>query len=157
MLDLEFKPPVAFYFNVRLLPNSKLKGAVIPDTSFMEVSGIGSKMVTEPMENSGNCSDVKHFAKGFTYDTLILKRGITPSYSSFAIWCNKNLIENYDNAIITATLQISLLRDTYTPFCVWLFFNAYPMHWYTNHFDSKANEIAVETIEIKYSYFRRLL
>lgn len=157
MPDPEFKPPVAFYFRVKLLPNNKIQGAATQDTSFMEVSGISSKIETETIKDGGNYNSVKYLVNGFTYEKLKLKRGITPNNSNFAIWCNKNLIQNYTNEVITATLQVSLLKDNDNSFCAWQFFNAYPVSWNLEKCNSKSNEIAVENIEISYSYFRRLI
>jgi phage tail-like protein len=153
-MDFDFAP-VGFYFRVRLLMKNSLPGAETKDTSFMEVSGIGATMETEVHKEGGNLDSSYTLITGFKYDTLKLKRGISPKNSDFSVWCNTNLIENVSKQIITGTLEISLLKDNDNSFCNWSFFNAYPIKWSLDSFSSKKNDLAIETIEVCYSNFKR--
>lgn len=148
---MTFEAPVAFYFKVKLFPcNSKSKkilGTDNSDTSFTEVSGISTSLEIEK-----NCVPVFQSIK---YENLKLKRGFTPRNSMFANWCKINLWENHSFTIVTSDLQVSLLKDDGAPFFSWYFFNAYPVKWNMDSFNSTENKLAFENIEIHYDGFKR--
>jgi phage tail-like protein len=142
--------PVAFYFSVSLTKAGAQVKAGMPGTSFMEVSGIGSKMDTETFKEGGNAKWVYHLPTGVKYDNLVLKRGITPINSDFAIWCKRNLMEEGCDQIITGDVAVSLLGPDSSAICKWNFKNAYPVKWAIDALNSKKNELAIETIELCY-------
>ena len=49
-------------------------------------------------------------------------------------------------------MLVSLLNEYAVPTRVWSFANAYPVHWEVDSFSSTKNDIAIETIEISYTY-----
>lgn len=152
-----FYPPVSFYFSVKLSNAGEIVSSQSPDTSFMEVSGISSKMETDIYKEGGNHKCVYNLPTGIKCDNLQLKRGITNKNSDFAKWCLKNLKDDAELKIITGTLEVSLLDREACPLCSWQFKNAYPVKWSVDSFNSKKNELAIETIEICYNSLARVL
>jgi len=147
--------PVAFCFEVKIKTSETKVECKPKDTSFMEVSGLSSKMDVEQYIEGGNHGIVYNLPKGIKYDNLVLKRGITTLNSNFAIWCQKNLMSGTISKIITGTLEINLINRFGYPGRVWKFSNAYPVKWSVDQLNSKKNELAIETIEICYSSLTR--
>lgn len=141
--------PVAFYFNVKLM------GLCCSDTSFMEVSGLSTKIDTEKYKEGGNLSYVYNLPIGIKYENLVLKRGISAMTSVFSQWCYVNLMSPGMSGVVTAELEVNLLDKDNCPLRTWYFTNAYPVKWSVDQLNSKKNDLAIETIEICYSYATR--
>lgn len=152
-----FDIPVSFYFKVKLVTLNPMINMLKEDTSFMEVSGINAQLNTEILNEGGNLNYPYHLPNTIKYDNLQLKRGITTLNSNFAVWCLKNLNDNLSGTVSTGCLMVSLLGSDSLPLRAWIFDNAYPVKWNVAPFDSKKNDLAIETIEISYSYFTRVL
>jgi phage tail-like protein len=45
-----------------------------------------------------------------------------------------------------------LLNERSIPVATWSFSNAYPVHWEIESLNSMKNEVAIEKIELSYSY-----
>lgn len=140
--------PTAFYFRVLF------DGDTASDTSFMEVRGIGTELSTETYsELNENRFEYKLPTKAKN-NHLVLKRGIAKNSSPLVKWCQK-VLEEYQIPIVTKTIQVSLLNASAQPVRTWVFNNAYPVKWNVGDFESKKNEIAIETIEFAYTYSQR--
>jgi phage tail-like protein len=148
-----FDPPVAFYFGVSL----SFFGAELPDTSFQEVSGISCKIETEDITEGGNFRSVYHLPKGVKYENLQLKRGLTPVTSAFAMWCMANLMDTGIKKIVTATIRVRLFDSSGDAVCMWIFSSAYPVKWSLDQLNSKKNDLAIESMEISYRNYERLM
>ena len=147
MDDAHSLPP-AFHFRV------SFDGDVVSDTSFMEVRGIGTELSTESYsELNENRFEYKLPTKAKN-NHLVLKRGLAKNSSPLVKWCKK-VLEEYQIPIVTKTILVSLLNAKAQPVRMWVFNNAYPVKWNVGDFESKKNDIAIETIEFAYTYSER--
>ncbi|MBN1604166.1 MAG: phage tail protein [Chitinispirillaceae bacterium] len=151
---MNFSPAIAFYFKV----NVNVNGENFPDTSFMEVSGISMTMTAKDIQNTTDINNTYRVPDKITYSNLILKRGLTPMNSQFAQWCKNTMMQETltKDVIKPALINVSLLDSESITLCMWTFFNAYPIKWSIDPFNSKKNELAIETIEMTYSQFKRI-
>ncbi len=144
----EYYPPTGFHFRVDIdgLTSDK------KDIGFQEVSGLNATIGEFTYEEGGENRFVHKLPQRVTYDKLVLKRGILQG-SELIGWF-RDAVEAYkfDPKGITVTL----LNEEHEPLESWSFINAYPVKWSVASFNSTKNEVAVETIEMAYQYFRRL-
>lgn len=143
-------PLPAFYFTVLL------EGSYI-DTSFQEVTGIGPEIETEDVVEGGENRFVHQLPKAVKHPKLVLKRGIAKMNSPLVKWCISILESDFSAPIKPKELDVMLLNEYGDPLRVWYFANAYPVHWEVDSFNSTKNEVAIETIELKYNYSNRIL
>jgi phage tail-like protein len=145
-------PPSAFYFKLEF-SSPYGKG----DTSFQEVSGIGAEIVTEEVAEGGENWYVYQVPKSIKYPRLVLKRGIAPKDSPLVMWC-KSLLENgFPAPVDYRSIKVFLMNEKKEPTGAWTFENAYPVKWNIDPFNSTKNEVAIETIELVYTYSERLI
>ena len=145
-------PPSAFYFKVVFAATLGLS-----DTSFQEVSGISSKMETEPFEEGGENRYVHALPKGVSHPNLVLKRGIARITSPLVVWCRAVLETGFAVPVVPMPMLVMLVGASKLPIRTWSFANAYPVNWEVDTFNSTKNEVAIETIELSYSYSNRLV
>lgn len=151
MFGTQDYPPVAFYFKVVL--GLDLGGL---DTSFSEVSGIENEMATEEVIEGGENRYVLQLPKGAKHPNLELKRGIATLTSPLMIWCKAVLEGDLSSSIITSPLLVYLMDSDQLPIRSWAFFNAWPVKWSIEGFNSTKNEVAIEKIVLSYSYATRM-
>lgn len=151
MASADTYPLPAFYFKVVF---TALQGN--SDTSFQEVSGIGSEMETEPIVEGGNQYSLL-LPKALKHSNLVLKRGIAGVSSPLVKWCREVLETNFNSPIVPSLVNVYLLGEEGKPICAWAFTNAYPVKWNIESFSSTKNEVAIETIELCYLSSSRTL
>lgn len=144
-------PPAAFGFKVVFSATAGLY-----DTSFEDVSGISTKMDTEPYTELGQNSYVYELPKAITYTNLILKRGIAEADSPLVVWCQSVFGGDFSSPIEPSHIMVLLLNENSEPIRAWGFDNAYPVSWEVESFNSTKNEVAIEKIELKYNYMNRV-
>ncbi len=144
-------PPVAFYFKVVFEATQDRE-----DTSFQEVSGINATIETEEVPEGGELF-AHRLPKAVKYDNLILKRGIAELSSPLVKWCKSVLETDFINAVAPQSLRVFLQDEKDMPSRAWMFANAFPVKWQVGAFNSVKNEVALETIELTYNYFVRLI
>ena len=143
-------PPSAFYFLVEFKPKGDS-----PDTSFQDVTGIGSELDTEEVVEGGENRYVHRLPKGIKHPNLVLKRGIAKLDSPLIKWC-QSILEDFTTPIVPKEMQVFLLNEDGV-LRAWSFANAYPIKWEIEDFNSTKNEVAIETIDLSYSYTSRLV
>lgn len=141
-----YYPPPAFYFTVSGL------GA---DTSFQEVSGLTSEMGTEAYQEGGENRFKHALPTGVTHPKLVLKRGTGAVDSPLVKWCKEVLEGGLANPIKPKSIYVKLLDENGDPLRTWSFGGAYPVKWEVDSFNSTKNQVAIETIELSYSYSYR--
>ena len=144
-------PPAAFYFRVVF---EATRGKV--DTSFQEVSGINATIETEEVPEGGELFPHR-LPKAVKYDNLILKRGIAELSSPLVKWCKSVLETNFISPVAPRSIRVFLLDEKKVPRRAWMFANAFPVKWQVDAFNSVKNEVAIETIEFTYNYFKRFI
>jgi phage tail-like protein len=147
-------PPAAFSFKV-VFTITGLGGFV--DTSFAEVSGMKSEIETEEFREGGQNLYVHKLPVANKKPNLVLKRGIAPITSPLVIWC-KSVMEGYFILpIIAQPIIVQLLDENGAPLRAWSFMNAWPVKWEVQEFGAQKNEVAIEMIELSYTYSNRLM
>ncbi|MCP4690084.1 MAG: phage tail protein [Desulfobacterales bacterium] len=141
-------PPVAFYFLVKI-------GGSGADSSFQEVSGIGSEIDLEEVVEGGENSFVHRLPKGVKHPKLSMKRGIAEKSSELVTWCRKILESEFDSKIETKLIEVSLLDENAKNLRKWTFADAYPVNWEIDPFNSTKNEVAIEKIDFSYNLLKR--
>ncbi|MEO1049696.1 MAG: phage tail protein [Bacteroidota bacterium] len=147
-------PPSAFYFKVVF---SVTGAGGMVDTSFKEVSGITSKMETDGYHEGGENRFEHALPKVVKTENLILKRGIAPLSSPLVVWCKSIIESSFMVPITPQPMMVYLMDENKIPLRAWSFSNAFPVSWEVESFDSMKNEVAIEKIELSYTYSNRLM
>jgi phage tail-like protein len=145
------RPPVSFAFQLSF---SSTAGS--DSTTFLELSGIDMEMDTEGEVDSGGENRFKHRLPGVAkYNNLVLKRGLVSKDAVLAKWILDTLEPGLNTAITPKTITVSLLDQSGEVMMSWDFINAYPVKWEVADLKSNDNELAIETLELAYNYFKR--
>lgn len=145
-------PPVTFSFKVQFTGSLGLS-----DTSFQEVSGISAELETEEISEGGANEYVHLVPKAIKHGNLVLKRGIATLDSPLMVWCTKVLGSDLMLPIEPQHVLVSLLGADGISIRAWSFSRAYPVKWSFDAFNSTKNDVAIETIELKYDNATRLM
>ena len=141
-------PPVGFHFRVEF--------AALPtftaDMRFQEVSGIGSSISYTPVKEGGENRFAHSLPERPSYTNLVLKRGLTSS-SMFNAWIEMALNQFQ---FVPAQLLVSLLNENSQPIYSWFFAGVLPEKWSTSDFNAKSNDVVIETLELRYKFFKRI-
>jgi phage tail-like protein len=127
------------------------------DTSFQDVSGIGTQMETESVVEGGENRYVHTLPKSVKHSNLVLKRGIASLTSPLVIWCKATLEAGLAIPVMTQLILVSLLDESGLPLRVWTFENAYPVQWEVDPFNSTKNEVALEKVTLCYTGSMRMI
>ena len=91
-------------------------------------------------------------------DTLVLKRGLIPTESSFGKWCNEQFPQGLnavflDKKIVTKDIIVHLLdAQSKSPKMSWVLVRAYPIKWEISGLNAKESNCMVERISLAYAY-----
>lgn len=150
-LDHIIPPPVAFYFNVHFIGPLP-----IMDMAFMEVSGLTVEMDTEEIEEGGGVK--RKVPTRMKHGNLVCKRPMKPiAMSGLSMWTASCMEGDFSVPIPTCEVVVTLLQAPGIPQCGWALADAYPVKWDIAPFDSKKNEVAIETIEFAYNVIKRIM
>jgi phage tail-like protein len=143
-------PPAAFYFKVRFTAF-----ASDADAAFREVGGIAPEMETETVPEGGENRFAHLLPKAMKHPRLVLKRGIARRDSPLVRWCKSVLEGGLSKPIQPQQVLVFLLNEAGQPLRRWDIYNAYPVRWEVETFQSTKNEVALEKIELCYTYSER--
>jgi phage tail-like protein len=160
-------PPVGFFFEVNFQGTffKDDKKTIIDlskeavETRFQSVSGLSVELQTETLKEGGQ-QRFEHILPVRTkYSPLILKRGLVKN-SKMIEWCME-AIDNFD--IQPLDLLVHLLHvnrpdpnqpaQGVAPLITWSVVNAWPKKWSVSDFNAEQSSIAIESLELNYSYF----
>jgi phage tail-like protein len=151
MPDMASYPPSAFYFKVAF---GGIKDRA--DASFQEVSGIGATFTMEVKKEGGENDLVYYLPKEVKFDPLVLKRGVTSLNSGLVSWCQDCMLNfRTQTSVEPKLVHVHLLNEDGNVLHAWSFANAIPIKWQMGAFNAQKNEVALETIELSYSYWTR--
>ena len=147
MPDIIDYTPVSFHFLVGFLDFK-----MAPDVRFQSVSGLSVNLETETYKEGGENRFVHTLPVRAHYSNLVLKRGLFTN-SKVIDWC----MDTFNNMEVKpVNLVVSLLNDIHVPVMTWNVVNAYPLKWSVSDFDAEKSQLAIESIELKYQYFKLL-
>ena len=143
-----YYPPTGFHFVV----NVEGLNSDSADSGFQEVSGLNASVGEETYEEGGENRFAHRLPDRVTYEKLVLKRGVLKG-SELIGWFKK-AVESF--RFEPKGVLVTLLNEDHQPLEAWSFINAYPVTWSVSDFNAESSEIAVETIELSFQYFRRM-
>ena len=150
-LDSDY-PPSAFHFKVVFAATAGMS-----DTSFQDVSGIKATIETETYKELGENGYIYQLPKPPTYPNLVLKRGIASMTSPLVLWCKSVFEGDFSQPLKTMGMMVYLMDEDKLPRRAWSFTGAFPVSWEVDSFNSTKNEVAIETVEIRYNRLTRML
>jgi phage tail-like protein len=140
-----YSPPTSFYYEV------KFEGKRDMDSSFQEVSGLKLTFGVEQIREGGDNSFIHELPTQPTYSNLVLKRCLVLN-SALDKWC-KDAFEKFE--FDPKNVRVSLLGANGGSLASWNVEGAYPISWELTPLNSTSNELAIETLELKYRHFKR--
>jgi phage tail-like protein len=143
-------PPAGFYFAVRFSDRE-----VGQDTSFLEVSGIGSEVETMSYAEGGENRFAYTLPKAIKHSPLTLKRGIADFSSPLVKWCRDTLEGGLSSQIELRELSVVLLDEKSDPLRRWDFSGVWPQSWNIDPFQADKNSVAIEKIVLAYTSIKR--
>jgi phage tail-like protein len=122
------------------------------DFRFQEVTGLTTDVNLETYNEGGENRFVHRLPGRTKYADLVLKRGMT-LVSGVAAWC-LDAVENFNYQ--PTNLLISLLNEQHLPVSSWYVVNAIPIRYDIGGFHAEQNKIVIESITLRYEYYRTL-
>lgn len=142
-------PPVSFFFDVVFLGENLNNKEV--ETRFQSVTGLSVDMQTESVKEGGENRFEHTLPVRTKYSPLVLKRGLVKD-SEMMKWC-MDAILNFD--IRPMNLLVRLLNlNSSEPLVTWEIINAWPKKWSVSDLNAEQNSVAIESLELNYSYFQ---
>lgn len=143
--------PVSFHFKVNIGGWNK-----DVDCSFQEVSGLDQKMDIQTIREGGENRFQHQLPNGMKQQPLRLKRGIGGFSSPLVTWCKSVMDGGLSSAVTLHDVQVCLCNENREYVRVWWFYNAFPVQWSVDDFNSTKNSVVIETIELAYQYSKRI-
>jgi len=150
-------PPVSFFFEVNFQdPNGNNS---IFETRFQSVTGLSVDMQTETLKEGGE-NRFEHILPVRTkYSPLVLKRGLVKD-SKLTDWFNEALL-NFNIQPLNVLVDLLHIKrndperepEDKETLMSWKVINAWPKNWSLSEFNAEQSAIAIETLELNYSYF----
>ncbi len=148
-------PPTGFFFSVDFTGK-------ITENFFQSVTGLSVDMQTETLKEGGENRFEHTLPVRTKYTPLVLKRGLMRD-SDMIKWVTDALLQ-FD--IQPMDLLVNLLQSGTSvtsqnnestakpqPLTTWVVVNAWPKKWSMSEFNAEQNSLAIESIELHYSYF----
>lgn len=148
-------PLPAFHFAVSEFGGAMPAEQGEVDASFQEISGLTVEQTFEEVVEGGENRFIHRLPKPAKYKNLVLKRGILNEYSGLATWFSDTFEGSMAAPVETKNLQIQLLDESGMPAFAWSVYGCYPAKWELAQLNAQQNKIAVETLELAFTYFDR--
>jgi len=150
-------PPVSFFFDV-IFQGENLNNENV-ETRFQSVTGLSVEMQTETLKEGGENRFEHNLPVRTKYSPLVLKRGLVKN-SKMVDWC-MDAILNFDIRPMNLLVRLLYVKApapnspvvTSEPLVTWKVINAWPKKWSVSEFNAEQNSIAIESLELNYSYF----
>ena len=129
-----------FFFIAGVIPNPL-------DIRFQRVSGLSTRVETEPMNNGGKNLITKRLPKRLTYDNLVLERG-------FVVGSPLNLQLNdvmNEFKFFRSDVLVTLFNEDAIPISAWMFKEAFPVRWATADLNAQEDRILIDTLELSFT------
>jgi phage tail-like protein len=152
-----YYPPAAFHFKVEFIGVAGMDSDT--EQRFQEVSGLSFEVETEELREGGENRFTYKLPKRAKYPNLVLKRGMLKD-TALINWFKSAMNTYFTVAVYDfrpADLHITLLDEADEPVAAWNVVQAYPLKFSTSGFKATENSVVVETIELAYQYFERII
>lgn len=150
MALLQQQPPVGFYFVVNFFAGGLAPNPV--DIRFQRVSGLKASMSPVTLEEGGQNTFVHRLPGRFTYDNLVLERGLT-----IASMVNLEFQQAMTTfRFNTGNVLVTLLNESDAPVSAWLFLKTFPVSWASSDLNADENRVVIDTLELAYTRFQRI-
>ena len=129
-----------FFFIAGVIPNPL-------DIRFQRVSGLSTRVETEPMNNGGKNLIPKRLPTRLTYDNLVLERG-------FVVGSPLNLQLNdvmNEFKFFRSDVLVTLFNEDAIPISAWMFKEAFPVRWATADLNAQEDRILIDTLELSFT------
>lgn len=136
--------PVSFYFNV------SFPGA---DAAFQEVTGISKEMAVEEVVSGGENRFKYRLPTVSSSQNLVLKRAMIPENSKLIKWVSTTIDNGLSKKIVTKDITVRMFNSKGKPIKTWTFHDAYPVKYSASDLKSQESTLAIESIELAYTYF----
>lgn len=152
-----YYPPVGFTFKVEFTGVDGMSSDA--EQRFQEVSGLSFEIEVEEYREGGENRFSHKFPKRARYPNLVLKRGMLTD-TALINWF-KAAMNTFFTVVIydfkPADILITLLDEAGQPLAVWNVVQAWPVKYSPSGFNASQNAVVIETIELAYQYFERIL
>ena len=153
-------PPVSFFFEV-IFQGENLDRELV-ETRFQSVTGLSVDLQTETLKEGGENRFEHILPIRSKYSPLILKRGLVKN-SNMIQWCMDAML-NFDIRPMNLLVNLLHIKNSTSnqspgstePLMSWKVINAWPKKWSVSEFNAEQNSIAIESLELNYSYFEAL-
>lgn len=142
-------PLVGFHFRADFILPSVAKPQ---DIFFQSIDGLSASMIVTENKSVPVYSFNRFRQDGMSFSDLVLRRGLITG-SNLINYFEMSL---FSEKIVPIPLVISVLDEEHLPVYAWMFMNAFPVKWETSGFDAMKNEILIETITMKYAFYKQL-
>ncbi len=143
-------PPVSFFFDVVFLGENLNNQEV--ESRFQSVTGLSVDMQTEPLKEGGENRFEHTLPVRTKYNPLVLKRGLVKD-SKMLEWC-MDAILNFDIRPMNLLVRLLNLNNP-QPLVIWEVIHAWPKKWSISDLNAEQNSLAIESLELNYSYFQK--
>jgi phage tail-like protein len=144
-------PLQGFRFMVMFVEN--LGFPQVLDMRFSKVSGLHMSTGVHTIKSGGQNLFDYRFPDGVKYENLVLTRGM-PMFSPLRFTLEE-AFESYEFS--AATVFIFLQGESGLPLAGWQFENAFPVKWSFSDLDASQGSPVVETMELAYERFTKIL
>jgi phage tail-like protein len=152
-----YYPPGSFHFKVEFTGVDGMGADT--EQRFQEVTGLSFEIETEELREGGENRFSYKLPKRARYPNLVLKRGMLTG-TALLKWF-KSAMSTYFTVVVydfkPADMLVTLLDEAGQPVAIWNVVQAYPVKWSTSDFRASENAVVVETIELAYQYFERIM
>ena len=142
-----YTPPVGFHFKVEFLGIPNLTQN---DSRFQKVSGLTITQETESLKEGGENSFKHELPNGPSFGQLELTRGLLKD-SALVTWFNDCM---YNLDIKPIDLKVYLFGEDSQELMSWDVTHAFPVEWSISEFDAESSTLAIESIKLKFRYFK---
>ena len=124
-----------------------IKIAGVEAAQFLECSGLAMERQVKQYEEGGNNMFVHMLPGRIKWQNIVLKHGVSRS-SLLWQWF---LDGSYDGQVSYRQVSIELGDAEFGKVAIWNVNRAFPVKWGTGPFNTKTQEIAIETLELAHS------
>lgn len=141
------RPVLGLYFKVSFTR----KGVLDTEINFQEVTGLGSSLDVETLEEGGNTFFTYNLPKKTKNDKIVLKRAMTESSEAKDLlkWVEK-AIYNFDFKPLE--VKVILLNSNKDPIKGWSFSYVIPTKVEYTGLNAITQALVIETLELSYLY-----